>query len=328
MSSVTSSSRYYDNTRISTYKECARRYFIRHTLHWTPASKGIALALTFGSAWHDALDVVYGYYKKLSPRDLLHASSLVFDKTWSEAGLPVQLSIDQQADYAPRTPMIAKEMLGNYISSRWSMLNQMQVVAIEQPFAVPLPNLDDTWYVGRLDKVVDHETSRTIQRLVIEHKTTTAYATQGNFRPEFIDSWAASSQVKGYQFGGNLFYGNCNGVWVDAALVHRKVHDAFKFIPQSHNIVLLQEWIFTTEAWVKEIIREEDKFRSLGYLESGDFKKNEESCFGKYGPCAFLDICRTVADPSKLEEPPMGYEVSKWEPFDVLGLEKLVKESS
>lgn len=328
MSSATlsSRSRFYDNTRISCYKECPRRYFIRHQLHWTPHS-GIALPLTFGSGWHDAQDIIYGYCKKFGQRDLLELASMAFDKTWQEAGLPLKLSVEQSNDYAPRTPMIAKEMLANYISQRWTMLQNIEVVAIEQPFAVPLPNLQDVWYVGRLDKVVDYNTPRIVQRLVIEHKTTTAYAIQGNFRSEFIDSWGSSSQVKGYEFGGSLFYGHVEGVWVDAALVHRKVHDAFKFIPQSHNITLLQEWILGTESWVQQIIAEEDAYAQEGKLTPGMFKKNEESCFGKYGPCQFLDICRSVADPSKID-PPLNFVVEKWEPFDVLGLDKLIKKET
>lgn len=322
-SSLTNKSRYYDNTRISTYKECPRRYFIRHQLHWTPDS-GIALALTFGSAWHDGLDIVYKHAKKFSQRDLTDLAGLAFDKTWEENGLPLRLGVEQQTDFAPRTPMIAKEMYANYIVVRWNMLQQMELVAIEQPFAVPLPNLEDVWYVGRLDKVVDWDTTRVQQRLIIEHKTTTAYAIQGNFRSDFVDSWGSSSQVKGYQFGGSLFYGKVDSVWVDAALVHRKVHDAFKLIPQSHNYTLLEEWIHNTEGWVRQIIAEEEAFAQTGELAPGMFKKNEESCFGKYGPCQFLDICRSVADPSKLEPPP-NFKVEKWEPFDVLGLDKLIK---
>lgn len=325
MSAITTTSRCYDNTKISTYKECPRRFFIRHTLHWTRI-EGIALALTFGSAWHDAQDVVWKFAKKFSQRDLWELSGMAFDKTWEEKGLPLQLTLAQDADYLPRTPAVAKEMLFNYIHARWTMLQAIKVVAIEQPCAVPLPNLPDVYYVGRLDKVFEWNTDRANQRIIGEHKTTTAYATQGNFRPEFTDCWSVSSQVKGYQFMGALFYGRIDSVWVDAALVHRKVHDAFKLIPESHSFVILQEWIHNTEGWVKQIIAEEEAYAEAGELSPGMFKKNEEACYGKYGACQFIDICRTVADPSK-HEPPPGFEVKKWEPFDELGLAKLVEGS-
>lgn len=325
MSSVTSSSKCYDNTKISSYKECPRRYFIRHILHWTPHVK-IALALTFGSSWHDAQDVVWGHAKKFSKNDLWELAGMAFVKTWTDAGLPEHLSLEQQNDYAPRTPAVAKEMLYNYIDQRWDMLQQINVLAIEQPCAVPLPNVENTFYVGRLDKVFEWDTGRINQRIIGEHKSTTAYATQGNFRPEYVESWSVSSQVKGYQFMGNLFYGRIDGVWVDAALVHRKVHDAFKFIPESHSFVILQEWILNTEGWVKQIVKEEEAYKEKGELLPGMFKKNEESCYGKYGACAFIDICRTIADPSKVTIPP-NFVVEKWEPFDELGLAKLVKEN-
>ena len=56
--------------------------------------------------------------------------------------------------------------------------------------------------------------------------------------------------------------------------------------------------------------------------------KTAESCFGKYGACPFLDICRSIPDPSQLEEVPGGYIKEFWEPFDVLGLDKIVKENT
>jgi hypothetical protein len=165
------------------------------------------------------------------------------------------------------------------------------------------------------------------QNLILEHKTTTAYATIGNFRTDYLDSWFMSSQIKGYQFGGSLYYESIDGVWVDAALVHKKIHDAFKFIPISHNFTLLEEWLSGTRAWVQQISDEEERYAAEGKLLPGMFKKNEESCFGKYGPCPFIDICRTQADPSRLEAPPPGFVYDKWEPFSVLGLDKLVETS-
>lgn len=311
----------YDNTRISAYKTCPRSYFIRHILGWRQLGTGIALI--FGSSWHDAQDIVWGYSKKFSREDLAELASMSFNKTWEENGLPLNIPLESEGYYAPRTPNIAREMLYNYCISRERMLKEAEVIAIEQPFAVPIPDMPGHWYIGRLDKVVDYNA----QRLVLEHKTTTAYATVGNFRSDWVDSWFMSAQVKGYQFGGGLYYGNVNGVWVDGALVHRKVHDAFKLVPISHNFTLLKEWIEGTKAWIKQISEEEETFKREGKLIPGLFKRNDESCFGKYGACPFIDICRSMDDPSKLDEPPSGFVEEHWEPFSILGLEKLVAET-
>lgn len=308
----------YDNTRISQYKTCPRSFFIRHVLHWRPEGTGIALI--FGLSWHDAQDVVWKAAKDFGIQDTATIAHEAFKKTWQENNLPVDIPLQNLGYYEPRTPGIAYEMLYNYTEQRWKMLQGCDVVAIEQPFAVPIPDMPGHWYIGRLDKVVDYNG----QRLVLEHKTTTAYATVGNFRSDYLDSWFMSAQVKGYQFGGGLFYGNINAVWVDAALVHKKVHDAFKFVPVAHNFTLLAEWLDGTKAWIKQISDEEERFKEEQQLLPGMFKRNDESCFGKYGPCPYIDICRSIPDPSQLDEVPVGFVKEKWEPFDVLGFNKML----
>jgi hypothetical protein len=308
----------YDNTRVSAYKTCPRMYLLRHQLHWRP--EGTAIALSFGLSWHDAQDIVWGYAKKFTVEETAALAFEVFKKTWAKEGLPVEISLEKLGFYEPRTPGIAAEMLYNYTDTRWKMLQECDVVAIEKPFAVPIPGMPGHWYIGRLDKVVDYNA----QRLVIEHKSTTAYATAGGFRTDFLDSWYMSAQVKGYQFGGGLFYGNINAVWVDAALVHKKVHDAFRFVPVAHNFALLSEWLDNTKKWIAEISAEEDLYADVKRLLPGMFKRNDESCYGKYGACSYIDICRSIPDPSVLEEPPPGFVVEKWEPFDILGFNKLL----
>jgi len=317
----TSDTKCYDNTRVSEYKTCPRKFFIRHELGWRPTGTGAALV--FGSSWHNGQDIIWGWGKKFDKEDLAGLAYQAFVKTWTDEGFPEYPTLEQAGYMAPRTPQIAYEMINNYIDTRWKMIQLTDVVAIEQPFAVPIPDMPGHFYIGKLDKVVDYNG----QRLILEHKSTTAYATIGNFRTDYVESWFMSAQVKGYEFGGSLYYGNVDAIWVDAALVHKKVHNAFKFIPVSHNFVLLQEWLDGTKAWIKQISAEQDMYHSVKKLLPGMFKKNEESCFGKYGACPYIDICRTQADPSVLEEAPPGFVKDIWEPFSILGLDKLIKEN-
>ena len=319
MQSPTPKSDCFDNTRISSYKECPRSFFIRHILHWR--GEGTANALVFGLSWHDGMDAVWINAKKLQREDLVQLALLKFLETWEAWGLDPQPNLMTMERMAPRTPGVAGDMFHNYVDKRWNMLQESTLLAAEQPFAVPMPGMENVWYIGRLDKSIEYGPSR----LILEHKTTTAYATVGNFRSEYVDSWYSSSQVKGYQFGGNLYYSGVDAVWVDAALVHKKVHDAFKFIPISHKYNLLEEWLGDTKGWISRIIADRDAYNSAGYLQQGVFPKNEDSCYGKYGSCPFLDICRTTADPSKLDSVPPGYVKEVWEPFSVLGLDKLLE---
>lgn len=314
----------YDNTRLSEYKRCPRAFFIRHVLGWN--TEGTGDALVFGQSWHEGMDIIWkcgqmlgrGELTQLDVVDMAHQN---FMKTWIENGFPETMDFGGYDRFGARTPGTAKEMMWSYIDERRSMLCDAEILGIEQPFAVPLPGVQNTWYVGRLDKAVHYNG----QTLILEHKTTTAYAREGGFRSDYIDSWFASSQVKGYQFGGGLYYPDLSAVWVDAALVHNKVHDEFRFIPVAHGPHLLTEWLGNTTTWVERVTESRRQERA-GVLLSKCFPKNEDNCFGKFGKCPFLDICMTNDDPRKLGGPPGGFEVNVWEPFDLLGLDKLVKK--
>jgi hypothetical protein len=265
------------------------------------------MPLIFGSCWHSAMDTVWGNANSFNQTDLRKFATLKFLEKWEEEGMSAELTLEDIEKLEARTPSVAEEMLAHYIEQRWQILTHCEVVAIEQPFAVPLPGLTDTWYVGKLDKVIKYNG----QTLIIEHKTTSDYKVDGGFKTAYIESWDSHGQIKGYEYGGSLYYG-ADQVWVDAALVHKKVHDKFRFIPVSHQRGMLDEWITGTVDWITKI--ESDKL----------FSKNEESCFRKFGPCEFLDICRHCPEPKNLEGVPEGYKVEPWSPFETLGLDKLI----
>lgn len=305
---------YYDNSMLGSYKDCPRKYYLRHVRNWR--GQGIAMPLVFGLCWHEAMDVVWTQAKNLPPEDLLEAAFLQFSRMWAEQGaIPYQeMTIETLEMLSPRTPLIAKEMLKSYIQHHARILREAELLAPEQPFAVPLPGLEQRWYIGRIDKVITYNG----QTLAIEHKTTTEYKKDGGFKTTYIEGWFSDSQVKGYEFGGGLFFPNLRQVWVDAALVHKSVR-AFRFIPVAHQFPLLEEWIRDTRTWITRL--EAD-------LAAGYFAKNEGSCMGKYGPCSFLDICRTIHDPAALSTPPEGYVEEKWEPFDLLHIEKVLNKET
>lgn len=306
-------SKFVDNTMLSAYKDCPRKYQLRHRLHWR--SVGTSLPLIFGLSWHEAQDVIWSYYGKVPLKELPDYAFAKFCEMWEKEGMPVNMSVEQIEAFNPRTPMVALEMIKGYINARGSMIERVELLAVEQPFAVPLPGLDDFWYVGRLDKVIGYQN----QTLTIEHKSTTEYKKDGGFKTSYIEGWYTDSQVKGYEYGGALFFPGMQQVWVDAALVHKTVHDKFRFVPVWHARPLLNEWIQDTLDWLDRI--QKDIARDY-------FPKNENSCMGKFGPCPFLNICRTTSDPKTLGTAPEGYMVEKWEPYDLLHLDRLVNKET
>lgn len=311
---------YFDNTMLSAYKDCPRKFFLRHVLHWRSA--GTALPLAFGLSWHSAMDVIWQHVYSVPSRDELARLALAkFEETWEGEGLPTDMDVDQVKAFGARTPSVAHEMLRCYIEKRQKILWEAKLLAAEQAFAVPLPGLDEIWYIGRLDKVIELNG----QLLVIEHKTSSEYKVDGGFKSLYIESWYNDAQVKGYQYGGTLFFPGLSQVWVDAALVHLRVHDAFRFIPIAHQFPILQEWVEDTKAWIREVRLDTCCWNDAGKLAGGTFRRNENSCIGKYGACPFLNICRTQHDPSQLDGPPEGYVEEEWRPFEILGVDKILQ---
>lgn len=307
--------KYYDNTQISAFKTCPRLYYLRHIRDLAP--DGTALALCFGLAWHEAMDVVWAMLAAgKTPDEVLKPAMERWKASWEESGLTFDLDLAKQEKYAPRTPGIAAEMLINYMNERREFIQSIELIAIEPPFAVDLYETEeDVKYIGRLDKVIKHREYGTI---IIEHKTTSAYAKASGFRTDYITSWSPNSQIDGYLHAGNMLYGKISGIWIDAALVHKTVHNKFRFIPIDRQFEQLDVWLHETRDWIERIEDEKSRQDSSSY---GAFPKNTGNC-SMYAGCAYRDICKFVPKPSDREDFD-GYSVKKWEPFDILKIEKL-----
>lgn len=309
--------KYYDNTRVGDYKTCPRKYFLRHKLDLVP--EGTALALIFGLSWHDSMDVVWGLGQDRSiDRTELHKKAVQkFVECWREHDMPFPIPMEQTGRFGFRTPMVAAEMLINYIEQRLDFIRNCEILAIEQPFAVDIfGDREDVKYIGRFDKVIRHPQYGI---LVIEHKTTSAYAKASGFRTDYVQSWSPNSQIDGYLHAAHMLYGKAvRGVWVDAALVHKTVHNKFRFIPVDRQFAALDAWLFETRNWIERIESEEQSDVPVYQR----YPKNTGSC-NHYAGCSYRDLCKFFVDPRECRDRHDGYKVDHWEPFDILKIEEL-----
>lgn len=330
--------KYYDNSRVKTYKECPREYLFRHVFHWT--REYTSMPLVFGSCWHESMDVVWGLASsKKSDKEIRDLAMRAFMEKWDSDEYDLMTFDEMESDpqlivlkYGIRHPFTAMEMLGHYIEERRPWIKMRDVIAIEQPFAVPLPNLKGSYYIGRKDKMI-RELNGDV--LIIEHKTSTEYAKAGGFKPLFIDRFDPNSQVDGYSYDGHFTSGNkFKGVWIDAALVHKTVHDKFKFIAINKSSINSELFITEVQSWIDRINKDKDVMKEGLELIATDadkardllmstFPRNTESCLNYFSRCTYFDLCRTEALPHTMIEPPPDYIVNKWEPFDLLKIEKL-----
>lgn len=320
--------RLYDNTRLSDFKRCPRLFFFRHVLGWVP--KGTKVPLVFGGAWHSAMEVVWGTITRqqdISAETLTKAAYAAFLEHWEREGMPANMSYEQIKELSPRTPGKAFEMIAAYVADRRSRFSDFEIIAIEQPFMVPLdPNDPELFYVGKIDKIVRYQGKKV---LGIEHKTTTAYSKSNSFKSLFLDSFSPNSQVDGYQYALHMLYpGEAGGVWVDAALVHKE-EEAFKFIPVEKQLRYLDSWLWDTREWIKAV---EGQKAELCLTDSSDpymraFPKNTNSCWDFMSACAYHHLCKAWPNPLG-RDMPEEYEHRKWDPLEeVKGLKELLNES-
>lgn len=313
---------YYDNTQLSDYKKCPRYYYYRHIRGWRSA--GTSNALIFGQAWHAAMDIIWRGYQKIAREPLIDTAMSAFEGVWIEAGLKPfsELTMQDLEMLQPRTPMNAKEMLHAYLDKRMHILDNMELIAAERPFAVPIfPDRTDVWYIGRRDKDIKYNGDK----LVIEHKTTTEYKIDGGFKTQYLEGWYPNSQCEGYLYAAEIEIGGVRQVWVDAALVHKKVHDQFRFIPISATFANLDNWLWEARDWISRVQSEKERYdeQPVGSQIMGAFPRNTNECSGKYGLCSYLKICRGWANPSQIDEAPEGYIHDPWHPFEILKISEL-----
>lgn len=316
--------KYLDNTRIKAFRSCPRKYYFRHIRHWV--GEGKAPALTFGLCWHEAVDAVWRMASSShSDQEIVKTAMATFLEKWEEEGMQpwTEITLEEEKMMNPRTPGVAAEMLNEYVKKRRPFIQNVELLEIELPFAVPVGR-ENEMYVGRMDKVFRDSQAGLV---IGEHKTTTSYKKGGPFKADFIESWSPESQIDGYLHAGHMMYGNeARYVYVDAALVHKEIHDGFKFIPLNRQLSQLDAWLWETHYIMEEIAHNrellfEKDHQNDAFLAA--FPKNTNSCYEYMRPCPYLDLCKMVPNPEALSEPPEGRKVEKWSPFETLELSKI-----
>ena len=320
--------RFYDNTRLSAYKTCPRYFYFRHELDWT--GEGTRYPLSWGGAWHEAMDHVWTAMCEYKSTDLDRVADEAYQEflsKWCEDGQthPDDASLEQADAWKVHNPNYAADMLHEYVRARQGFFKRIKLLEVEKPFAVPLdPEQPDLFYVGRMDKVFEMDGDI----YVAEHKTTSLYAKAGGFRVGFLDSFSPNSQIDGYLYAGHVEYGDrFKAVWIDAALKHKHVHDAFKFIPVERQFAQLDAWLWEAHYWVDQVERNRDaaELRDGPYMAA--WPKNTNSCVDFGQACQFQGLCKSFSNPAVAEKP-MDMVVDHWSPFEELELNKIGLEKT
>jgi hypothetical protein len=283
---MTKQPRVWDNSTISCFQTCRRKYYFRHVLHLQPKIKGTALL--FGSAIHEGLDTYYITKDVEKAVDSFRANYQ-----------------DREGDEI-RTLAIGEKLLRTY-AKKYANEPFTPIDKPEEGFVFPI---GDILYGGRMDLPVDWDG----QLWVVEHKTTT------RLTGSYFDQFELDKQITGYIVGIEEYYGRkCTGCvlnvmepWKEPIRKTSKTKAPFDhFLRKAiqRSTALKDRFKYNVQCIVRDI---------LWCEENNEFQEAEkkEACFYYNRPCPFLNLCIYGADEKFIKR---DYIVSKWEPFKLEG---------
>lgn len=297
-----SGNRFYDNSTLDSFRVCPRRFYYRHIRKWE--TDGIRPALIFGTCWHAAMDFIWTH-----PGCRAEEAYEVFMKEWNKSDLRDSESFDLH----PRTPAKAASMIMLYLDRYRSWLEQIEVVAVEKAFVVPLSDVDQNlFYIGKWDKLYKEGRFYSI----CDHKTSSSFAST------WLNSWSPNGQIDGYLYAGHMEYGDdFKNVLIDGALVQKTKEDFIR-VPVERQIYMLDQWKFEVIDLIDQIFFNETALLDIRSSSKQSFlatyPKCTTSCTSYYGSCPYIDLCKFVPNPEVIEDCPDGFVISDWKPFNIV----------
>lgn len=278
----------FDNTRLSAFKDCPRKYYFLH--HRCLRPKREAVPLSFGSALHAAL----GEYDKARFFGADHEAA-VFAAAKAAAGWSPP-TMD-----AKRTPAKLLRTVVDYCD-RWRDPPPADIggkPALELSFSFPLPitapNGEQYHYCGLIDRIGEINGAL----FAFERKHTTSHLSE----MYFARYSPPNSQLLGYVYASRVVFKRpLAGVIVDVV----QVAETFTDFGRRQVVCtdeMLDEWLESTIYWIRQV---------EASTAHGIWPMNSESCT-KFGQCGFLPVCSQT--PSVRENfLAVDYEPYTWSP--------------
>ena len=296
-----------DNTALSAYLTCPREYFFAMVL--SRRSKGRSPSLTFGKAWHKALET---HYKTNGNRDKVRLEVM---KSWQDH--------DAVDDY--RTVM---RVLGDYDKylAEYGLPEKEQRKTVGYPHE-PLVELSTNCmsgglvhpWAGKLDRIYEESSLVYIE----DHKTTS------RLDKNYFGQFWLSYQMKGYVFLGQQLLPNSKVVGVRINLSHilttktKFEAELFTYTPD-----VIEEWVQTTNTWMLrlnadyeawwELVKEFDSpenvpWEAINKAFPAHFGDN--ACSRKFGLCSYHEVCR-IGPRLRNKMLERNFEINVWNPLE------------
>lgn len=311
-----------DNSKLSQFKKCPRRYFLEHFLGWRAEQENHNLI--FGRLVHEGMEqlLLHGY----NDTGKLAAMNIFMDG-WIKAYQ--DLPPDAVEAFAPKIPENFARMLTKYCNEY--QRDKFKLIATELGGTVDI-SLDGTHLYFRSDAIIEDEKK---QIASLEWKTT-----RYSFNQTWIDQWILSSQVLTYQHALNCYAGGTNkvkGIIVTGMCFRNpprlklngepyagsKDQEIIR-VPICRSKGALENWRRQTYVWMEQLANNYHNVSSTDNILEG-FPQNDQACT-LYGTCPFMQtVCMArfnpIKDPTRV---PIGMKADYWNPTDGLREENKV----
>lgn len=213
----------FDNTSLSTFKLCPKKYYYRMTLHLTPIVS-VNYKAEYGTAFHKAMEV---WYQTQS----LDKAITVFNEHW--------LPFEGMDSSNLRTLLNGVKLLSEYVSLY--PIEPFKVKQIEIGFISELSN--HYLYQGKCDGLVEHNDGKLY---ILEHKTSAAKG--------YI-SLNPNNQIDGYIYGvGQISKLPIHGCILNQVYISKKQNEFVREMT-TRNPLDISNFIIDTITWCDGVNR-------------------------------------------------------------------------
>lgn len=280
------SERIWDNSTISCFQTCRRKYYFQYIRHLRPIVKGTPLI--FGGAVHDALDCYYkGVDREKSAVEAIKLFKSIYTTPEGDTLRTVENGVKMLVWYFTK-----------YKGEPFTVVGKP-----EEGFVF---FCGDILYGGRLDLPVEWDG----QLWIMEHKTTTRLG------GSYFDQFELDKQMTGYIIALEEYSGRkCSGCiinamepWKEVKRVSAKTkqpEDHFLRKPLTKSKELKERFRYNVQAIVRDIkwCEANNEFQEA---------EKKEACFYYNRNCPFLQLCQYGENDKVIAR---DYVVEKWEPF-------------
>ena len=297
-----------DSSKLGTYLECPRKFFLRHRLGLSPVPS--SRHLDYGIAVHAGFARLYRAAMDGRPwgDDVLKEAADEMERTYRLTGRGPA----EDMDSGSKTPGAFRAALPRYAELWGDDATRWEILAIEEAFHVTLPS--GRMIAGRMDVVARRRTDGAL--IAVEHKTT------GRVDLNWLWQWDLSHQVGTYDYALRMLYPGqlVLGVLINAVVCPRVGKLTFDRMLVMRGVDEARAWSALIERALSDIEWDDREITMNKTAPEEAFPMNPTSC-NKYNGCEYINICRSCPLPDRAVKevesgPPDGFEISWWNPLE------------